>query len=182
MHAGVARHCIMATSLICTILVLAAPGALALRPAAEIQAAGAAMRGAAQGQLAAASATSEHVLSGGSTRELLTRQLRSRAEKPPRPPRTRKPRGTRQRPPKPQGAGQAPASRSRRPRGVQKDMHSSGGKGKASGEGSGHGPKSGKKGGKAATKPESLCAKHVVEKEIVREKGPNAHVLASAVF
>eukprot|EP00892_Ulva_mutabilis_P001719 jgi/Ulvmu1/11548/UM078_0039.1 len=166
------KHSGMSATLLCTLLVLAAPAAHALGLAAE-RGPGAASKVAARVQPAGGAGVLPLPISRGSTRELLTRDLRSRT------PKSRVRRERQERTARKPGEG-------RRSRGTSNasSKNSSGGgssKGKSKGKSKTPSNKSGKKSSrkvKSVDDDESLCAKHVVEKEIVRTKSAKAHVVA----
>lgn len=147
----------MSATLVCTLLALAAPAVQALGFTAADRGAGANSQEAARVQPAGLVHNFPRPVGGGSARELLGRELRSRAPKS-RVRRTRKSRGarggddSRKQPRKPK-------KRSRRTR-----------------------PNGSSKGSRKIKQDDddpSLCAKHIVEKEVTRSKGGKAHVLAS---
>lgn len=176
----------MVASLICALLVLAAPAAHALGEA-TVPHRKVAARITAEVQGEAETAELPQQFGRSSTRELLTRELRSRKDGSKS--RARKSRGTRPpKKPKKRTSHKPSKSRTRRSRGEKgsakkvgstKGGSKKGGSKKKGSKGSSGGSKSGK--GDAELESESLCAKYVVEKEVVRTKNAQAHVAASAL-
>lgn len=161
------QHPGMSATFVCSLLVLAAPAVQALgvgaahggaRPARQLQAAAHVQPGDAAGDPL-------QPIGRRSTRDLLTRQLQSRTSKS----RTRRPRKARTE----RKSGDSHKKKSRPPK---KHHRSDRGSKKGSKKGSSRKVKSGDN----DDDDPSLCAKHVVEKEIVRTKNAEAHVVASA--
>lgn len=168
----------MAASLICSLLVLAAPAARALGETVVLHGR-VVPRVAAEEQDTAETAGLPQQFGRGSTRELLTRELRSRKDGSKA--RARKSRGSRTpKKPKKRISHKPSKTRTRRSRGekgsAKKVGSTKGGSKKKGGKGSSEGSKPRK--GDAELETESLCAKYVVEKEVVRTKNAQAHVAA----